>query len=198
MLGHNGGGVMAAPTQADAKGSDHSSELAQLLKRAQAGDVSVLGALRQVLADNPDLWQGYGDLAAQAEAVLIRLAAGRDLLLTEALLRKLAALKQELGGESPTPLERLLIERVTACWLQVNYLDALVAQAQGSSPERMRMLQGQQDAAHRRHLSAIKTLATVRKLLTPALSPVQIATRLAGDRPRVHVHNPAAGVPVEN
>jgi hypothetical protein len=106
--------------------------------------------------------------------------------------------EQELGGESPSPLERLLIERVTACWLQVNYLDALVAQAQGSSAERVKMLQAQQDAAHRRHLSAIKTLATVRKLLRPPLSPVDVATRLAGERPRVYVHNPAAGVPIEN
>jgi hypothetical protein len=158
----------------------------------------VLGALRQVLADKPELWQGYGDLAAQAEGALIRLAAGSNLLLSESLIRKLADLKHELGGESPSPLERLLIERVTACWLQVNYHDALVAQAQGSSPERMRMLQGQQDAAHRRHLSAIKTLATVRKLLRPPLSPVDVATRLDGERPRVRMHNPAAAVAVEN
>jgi hypothetical protein len=189
---------VATPTQADAKGSNHSSELAQLLKRAQAGDVSVLGALRQVLADNPELWQGYGDLAAQAEAALIRLAAGRDLLLTEALLRKVAALKQELGGESPSPLEQLLIERVTACWLQVSYFDGLMAQAQGSSAERVKMLQGQQDAAHRRQLAAIKTLATVRKLLRPPLSPVDVAARLDGERPRVRMHKAPMGVPVEN
>jgi hypothetical protein len=174
------------------------TDLAELLKRAEAGDLSVLRALRQVLADKPELWRGYGDLAAQAEGSLIRLVAAKNLLLTESLFLKLAALKEELGGESPSPLERLLIERVTACWLQVNYLDTLVAQAQGSSPERVKMLLAQQNAAHRRQLAAIKTLATVRKLLTPALSPVQIATRLAGERLRVHVHNPAAGVPIEN
>jgi hypothetical protein len=203
MLVLNGGDVVAVldnqtNPKAPSMNGDESSNLAQLLKRAQAGDVSVLGALRQVLSDNPDLWQGYGDLAAQAEAALIRLAAGRDLLLTEALLRKLAALKQELGGNSPTPLERLLIERVTACWLQVAYYDALAAQAQRSSPERVKMLQGQQDAAHRRQLSAIKTLATVRKLVRPPLSPVDVATRLDGDRPRVRLHKAAVGVPVEN
>jgi hypothetical protein len=203
MLVLSGGDVVAVldnetNPKASAKNGDESTNLAQLLKRAQAGDVSVLGALRQVLSDNPDLWQGYGDLAAQAEAALIRLAAGRDLLLTEALLRKLAALKQELGGESPSPLERLLIERVTACWLQVAYYDTLVVQARESSPARLKMLQGLQDAAHRRHLSAIKTLATVRKLLRPPLSPVDVAARLDGERPRVRMHNPAVGVPVEN
>jgi hypothetical protein len=118
--------------------------------------------------------------------------------LTESLFLKLAALKEELGGESPSPLERLLIERVTACWLQVNYLDTLVAQAQGFSPERVKMLLAQQNAAHRRQLAAIKTLATVRKLLRPPLSPVDVATRLEGGSPRVRMHNPAVGVPVEN
>jgi hypothetical protein len=168
------------------------------LKRAQAGDLAVLPALCQVLADNPQLWKGYGDLAAQAEGALIRLAAGSNLLLSESLIRKLAALKEELGGESPSPLERLLIERVTACWLQVAYYDTLLAQARESSPARLKMLQGLQDAAHRRHLSAIKTLATVRKLLRPPLSPVDVATRLDGERPRVRMHNAAAAVPVEN
>jgi hypothetical protein len=176
----------------------HATELAELLKRAEHGDLGVLPALRQLLTDNPGLWKGYGDLAAQAEGALIRLAAGNNLLLSESLLRKLSTLKEELGGESPTPLERLLIERVTACWLQVNYLDALVAQAQGSSPERVKLLLTQQDAAHRRHLSAIKTLATVRKLLRPPLSPADVAARLAGERPPVRMHKAPMGVPVEN
>jgi hypothetical protein len=203
MLVLSGGDVVAVldnqtnPTAPAKTGGDF-SDLAQLLKRAEAGDLSVLGALRQVLADKPELWQGYGDLAAQAEGALIRLVAAKNLLLTESLFLKLAALKEELGGESPTPLERLLIERVTACWLQVAYYDTLVVQARESSPARLKMLQGLQDAAHRRHLSAIKTLATVRKLLRPPLSPVDVATRLAGERPPVRMHNPAIGVPVEN
>jgi hypothetical protein len=36
------------------------------------------------------------------------------------------------------------------------------------------------DRAQRRHLAAVKQLALVRKLLRPALSPVQVATRLGG------------------
>jgi hypothetical protein len=185
-------------SQQSSNKAEHATELAELLKRAEQGDLGILPALQQLLTDNPRLWKGYGDLAAQAEGALIRLAAGNNLLLSESLIRKLAGLKQELGGETPSPLERLLIERVTACWLQVNYLDALVAQAQGSSPERVKMLLAQQSAAHRRQLSAIKTLATVRKLLRPPLSPVDVASRLAGERPPVRLHKAAVGVPVEN
>ena len=78
-------------------------ELAQLLKRAEAGDRSVLPQLQRALDGNPDLWRGYGDLAAHAEASLAMLAAGPNLLLAESLRRKLAELKAELGGESPSP-----------------------------------------------------------------------------------------------
>jgi len=175
-------------------------ELARLLKRAEQGDRSVLPELRKALDADANLWQHYGDLAAQAEASLILLAAGKNLLLAESLQHKLRALKDELGGESPSPLERLLVERTTATWLQVSYFDGLWAQAKGASEAQAKMLQRQQDAAHRRHLTAVKTLATVRKLLTPTPSPIEIATRLegrrlAGRRGGLAI---AGGVPVSN
>jgi hypothetical protein len=178
--------------------------LAQLLKRAEAGDRSVLPQLQQALDGNPDLWRGYGDLAAHAEASLAMLAAGPNLLLAESLKRKLAELKAELGGEAPSPLEKLLAERVSASWLQTAYFDALLAQAAGAGEARLKVLRQQQDAAHRRHLAGIKQLALIRKLLRPAPSPLELlrapvgetspstaATRHAGGLPRCGA---AAGV----
>jgi hypothetical protein len=50
-----------------------------------------------------------------------------------------------------------------------------------------------------RHTTGVQqTLATVRKLLRPPLSPVDVATRLDGERPRIRMHIAAVGVPVEN
>ena len=178
------------------------AELAQLLKKAEAGDRSVLPQLQRALDGNPDLWRGYGDLAAHAEASLAMLAAGPNLLLAESLKRKLAELKAELGGESPSALERLLIERVTATWLQTNYVDGLLAQAAGAGEARLKVLRQMQDGAHRRHLAAIKQLAVVRRLLRPAPSPLELlapvsetsapaATRRAGGLQRCGA---AAGV----
>ena len=149
-------------------------ELARLLKRAEQGDLSSLPELREALDSNASLWHHYGDLAAQAEAALILLAAGPNLLLAESLQRKLKALKDELGGQAASPLDRLLIERVTATWLQVSYYDGLMAQAKGVSEAQAKMLQRQQDAAHRRHLTAVKTLAAVRKLLKPTPSTLEL------------------------
>jgi hypothetical protein len=160
-------------------------ELARLLARAEQGDRSVLPQLRAALDADASLWRQYGDLAAHAEASLILLAAGPNLLLSESLQRKLQTMKKELGGERPSPLDRLLVERAAATWLQVSYYDALLAQAKGANEGRLKLLQGQQDAAHRRHLTALKTLATVRKLLTPTPAPVEIATRLDRGKPGV-------------
>ena len=63
-----------------------------------------------------------------------------------------------------------------------------------------RLLQQQQDGAHRCYLAAIKTLATVRKLLTLARSPVEVASKLAGERSGLRLREApvATGVPVVN
>jgi hypothetical protein len=50
--------------------------------------------------------------------------------------------------------------------------------APNASESRSKLILRQQDAAHRRHLTAVKSLATVRKLPRPALSPVEIASRM--------------------
>ena len=190
--------------QAEAGPRQEEDELARLVARAERGDLTVLPALREALSSHPHVWQEYGDVSLQAEGALVRAAAGRNLLLGESLLFKLRELKAELGGESPSPLERLLVERVSASWLQTAYFDGLLAQAAGAGEARLKVLRQQQDAAHRRHLAGIKQLALVRKLLRPAPSPLELlrapvgetspapaATRRAGGLPRCGA---AAGV----
>jgi hypothetical protein len=167
--------------QAEAGPRQQEDELARLVGRAERGDLSVLPALREALAANPNLWQTYGDLALQAEGALVRVAAGSNLLLAESLLLKLRALKAELGGDGASPLERLLIARVTATWLQTAYFDGLLAQAAGASEARLKVLRQMQDAAHRRHLAGIKQLAVVRRLLRPAPSPLELLRAPVGE-----------------
>ena len=81
-------------------------------------------------------------------------------------------LRAELGGPQPSPLERLLVERIVACWLQVligedSYARQLrrgdLSWATDSYHQR------RLDQAQRRYLTAIKALAQVRRLLTPTV-----------------------------
>src|SRR5436309_120325 len=88
--------------------------LRQLLEGAQRGDLEAQVGLRGALDANPELWQRYRDLAAHAETAWIERAGGLDPVLKQAMAGKVAELKAELAGPSPTPLERLLVERVAA------------------------------------------------------------------------------------
>jgi hypothetical protein len=151
-------------------------ELHDLVERAQKGDRSTLPALHEVLRDPEAVDMLGGDLARQAERSLIENAAGDDLSFRVALNRKLELLREELGGPAPTPVERLLVERVVACWLQVQDADVRYAQAKNLSMAWGDYYQRWMDRAHRRYLTAIKTLALVRKLAVPVLQ-VNIARR---------------------
>jgi hypothetical protein len=152
--------------------------LQQLLDRTRQGDASALPALGMALEAHPELWQQYGDLAAQAEAAWIELISGPDLFLRDSLYRKMGQLRTELSGPSPTPLERLLVSRVVACWLQVHYSDTIAAQLRDAGPARHTTAIRRQSWAQQRYLQAIRSLATVRKLLKPppALTRVRPAT----------------------
>src|SRR5262245_23529718 len=143
------------------------ARLELLVQRAQQGEESVLPELKQVLDAHPRLWQRCGDLALQAQTAWLQLICGKDLLLRESLQRKLDQLKADLAGTASSPLERLLVERATATWLQLQYADTVCGGVKGNSPAQHQALQRRQTSAQQRHLQALKMLVTVRKLLAP-------------------------------
>jgi hypothetical protein len=165
------------------EGSALPAPLRELLQRAREGDYTVLPELKEALDADPTIWQTYGDLAFQARTAWLGLLAGKDLLLYQSVERKLDDQRAELAGPHPSPLEKLLVERVAACWLQTMYADALYAQARGpgATPGVLRELMKRQESSQRRYLAAIKQLALVRKLLRPSLSPVDLAMSSVGE-----------------
>jgi hypothetical protein len=165
--------------------------------------------LRHALSSDPTLWQRYGDLAEQATESWLVLLAGRDLMLHESARQKMEALRKELSGPDPSPLEKLLVERVVACWLQVHYADATYAQAKGPqhTPGLLAELMKRQESSQRRFLASVQKLALVRKLIRPAPSPLELAARNLREGPPATTRVPRApsraesvtlGVPVLN
>lgn len=140
-----------------------------LLKRAETGDATAVPAIRKLLERPGNVERLGGDLAACAQRSFVEAIAGKDLTVREAVAAKLESMRKELLGENPTPVERLLVERVAACWLQVQDADIRAAQANGSSFRQADYNQRRMDAAHKRYLSALKALALVRKFAVPAL-----------------------------
>lgn len=152
-------------------------EMRALIERAQRGDESTLPVIRKIVERPEGVALLHGDLAVQAEQSLVKVMGGKNLAYREAITRKLEMLRAELLGENPTPVERLLVERAVACWLQVQEADIRYAQNQGTmSFKQADCHERRIDAANRRYLAALKTLALVRKLAVPVLQ-VNIAKK---------------------
>ncbi len=150
--------------------------LRPLLAKAQKGDRDAMAQLRDRLMDSDELWGIIASPARSLLAVQLEAFFGENLVLREATERHMKAMRMEMAGEGSTPLERILADRVAVCWLQVQAVDAFVAQLANTTLAVAEYHQRRQDRAHRRFLSACKTLAVVRRLAIPALQ-VNIAEK---------------------
>jgi hypothetical protein len=141
-------------------------ELKALIVRVQDGDEGAVPRLREILREAPELGRRFKDPAVQTEQSMIEAYAGGDgLVVREALPHALEAFRAKVGGESPSPLGQLLVERIAATWLQLHYFETLYAQNMDKlTIAQSELHQKRIDRAHRRHLSAVKTLAQIRKM----------------------------------
>jgi hypothetical protein len=152
------------------------NEIRALSDRAQAGDRAAMAPLRRLL-EQPEWVEALGgNLAQQTRLWLVEKFAGKNLLLKESVRRKMDLMAAELAGPSPSALERLLVERVVACWLHLHFLEAAYINRDGLTIAQGAYHQRVISAAHKRYLSAIKALAVVRKLALPVLQ-VNIARK---------------------
>ena len=116
---------LAIPTTTDG--------IRNLMRRAAKGDTATLPVIRKMLDNQANIELFGGNLAACAQRSFIKAIASEDLSVQEAIKAKLAALRKELQGENPTPVEVLLVERIVACWLQVQDADIRAAQAKDAT-----------------------------------------------------------------
>ncbi len=167
---------------------DTPEAILEIVELAQSGDAEAMPALQNILDRMPSIRKALGaDLERAVENSISKLLGNQDLAFREAIKRKLSALREELEGPSPSPTERLLVDRIVACWLQVQDADLRYAQGNECSFAQADYHMRRQDRAHRRFLSAMKTLATVRKLGLPTLqvnigeNQVNVANAAASD-----------------
>jgi hypothetical protein len=149
-------------------------EMRHLLLRAQEGDQAVLPELRQLLDGRPELWREFGNVAGHARDALVALGSGKSLLAREAIRRRMKELEVELAGPAPSPLEKLLAERIVICWLQTYLADLDAVHKDRAETRQASHAQRRASACQGRYLSAIRQLAMVRKLLRPSLTPLQL------------------------
>ncbi len=147
--------------------------LRMLSKEAEGGNKEARAELQRAVARcSPAVIAEASDVARRAERMLVKTISAGEPLMQETLEARLDHMRGEIAGERPTPLERLLAERVVAGWLLVEVQEALIAAqfsrdaTKGSrvSPSYIVQMSKILESATRRHLAAIQTLGRVRKL----------------------------------
>ena len=139
---------------------------------ASERDVRASQALIEAGQTMPELWEYLSTLSSLAERSWVDLLAsagpGREIV-RRSIEKEIERKRSEVAGENPSPLERLLAERVALCWVAANYADAEYARKlkAGMSFREGEYYSKRCEQTNRQLLKAIESLARVRRLLTP-------------------------------
>lgn len=176
---------MSATSKSTELAKKPETDISVLVRRAQKGDESVVPILRKAMEESPWLVEFAGNLATAVQDKIISDAAGRNFFFKEGVLSKMDQLRTELAGDNSNALERLLVDRILLCWLALHLTELRRAGAKDVTWKQDQYWERHFDSCQKRYLSAIKALATIRKLALPAVQ-VNIA------RKQVNVLNTAS------
>ena len=109
-----------------------------------------------------DLPTGVADWIGQSAEKLVEIP-------KHAFVDRMKEIADAAAGEDPSPLERLLADRIGLCWGFLAYTEALYFRklAEGMALPMADYMDRHQDRAQRRYVQAVKALAQVRKLMGP-------------------------------
>ena len=147
--------------------ADDMQALKALIARANVGEQVALDELRDFLDENPQVWKVVGDLGRMAENAWIKLITDQDSLAAASIRRQLAQIKEELVGEAPSVIEKLLGDQVVMTLLEVKHLEMLSAGTAGNISQAALLLR-RLESAQRRHNASIRSLVVTRNLLNEA------------------------------
>ena len=128
--------------------------------------------LRKILKELPDLWKATGDLSAFAAQTVIDKGIQGSTLMMESIKAGHVAIREDLGFDTATPLEKLLIEHITLSWMRLQLTELHYTRATtggGVTYECADHWDRRLTAAQRRYLRACETLARIRRLHLPVV-----------------------------
>jgi hypothetical protein len=152
--------------------------LKDLITRGHGGDEEAIAERGTVLERIPSIARKFGNLNVLVEEGFVERTASNDPFRQKALRINLETMREELAGSNPSPLAKLGAERVASCWLQLHYAELIYNQSLPKlSLEQDDYHQKRLDRLHRRYLSAMRSLAQVRKLLKPKVAQINIGEK---------------------
>jgi hypothetical protein len=145
------------------------AELHALVEKAQSGDSEALPRINQILDANPVIWKRLGDIGSVTEKAWVSVLAEKNPLIVEAIARTLAEMRSDLAGKNPSQIEKVLVDQIVLCWLQMQALGFGCANLERSGGTKTNRAHVRLDLANKRHLAALKALADLRRLAPGAL-----------------------------
>lgn len=126
-------------------------------------------ALQKYFAEHPAVCLEIADLSKRVQTQVIENLAS-SYLVQESYKKKLAAMRDELGWDNSSELERILIEQVCMNWLRLNYMESIHLSKTNESHSHDTGIYWEKrlSGAQKRYLRACESLAKVRKLLAEA------------------------------
>lgn len=155
--------IMTQQTKLPSKADQEALNL--VIKKANAGDRKALSTLRKFLDQQPQIWNEVGDITKIAERAWVKLIAKGDTLAEESLKKKLAALNQEILGDSDHIFDQMMADVIRATWLEMHYLVSVDADATNRTAGQCALMMKRLESAQRRHMTAIKHYCQIKKLL---------------------------------
>ncbi len=143
-------------------------ELFKAINKPEPSDVDK-ELLRLHFAETPKVYQQIADLSGRVQNSIVEKFSD-SYLVRESYRHKLAAMRDSLGWNDSTEIEKILIEQVCLNWLRHNFLESVhfeKTQASHSTETGLywdKILTG----AQKRYLRACESLVKVRKLLAEA------------------------------
>jgi len=142
-------------------------EVTKLERKANEGDLKALEKLAEHYDAHPELWKSAGDMARNIIMTTAARIFGDNLAFRDCLVRRAQEIRNQAAGPQPTPLEKLLAERIGVCWIQLQHAEYHASW--DGTIEQADFRQRRLDRAHRRYLSAIKALAVIRRIQLPVM-----------------------------
>jgi hypothetical protein len=173
------------------------TEAEKVLHRFNEGETTLLREVQTLLAGDASrdgLATTFGgDLTYQVARNLLANAFSSETqnhaIAIEAILARFKALRQELAGVRPSPVELLLADRVAVLWLNIHLVEMWIAQIVHKFTIEQADFQSKRvERLHKQMMSATITLARVRRLAVPVLT-----VQLSGFTPNGAREEPECG-----
>jgi hypothetical protein len=116
--------VSASPPAKPTDGKPPLAKLSTIIRKAEGRRPDRTRGGRRMAHTPRHCGHPRGNVAQEAVKALTARYAGKNTVIQESVAKKLDELRAELSGQNPTPLEKLLVERVVATWLHLRHLEA--------------------------------------------------------------------------